>query len=46
MLKCRLSLIRKRQLRNMTERWELITAELSGTFLQTPDKPLYVLPLH
>ena len=36
---------KKTQLRNITERWELGTAAVSGTFLETPDKPMYVLPL-
>jgi len=31
------------QLRNMTERWELDTTAVRGTFLITPYKPIYVL---
>ena len=31
------------QLRNMTERWELDTTAVRGTFLITPYKPVYVL---
>jgi len=34
----------KTQLRNMTERWELDTTAVRGTFLLTPYKPVYVLP--
>ena len=33
------------QLRNMTERWELDTTTTRGTFLITPYKPVYVLPV-
>ena len=33
----------KTQLRNMTERWELDTTAVRGTFLITPYKPIYVL---
>ena len=33
----------KTQLRNMTERWELDTTAIRGTFLLTPYKPIYVL---
>lgn len=33
----------KTQLRNMTERWELDTTAVRGTFLLTPYKPMYVL---
>jgi phospholipase A1 len=36
----------KTQLRNMTERWELDTTSVRGTFLITPYKPIYVLPLN
>lgn len=35
----------KTQLRNMTERWELDTTSVRGTFLLTPYKPIYVLPV-
>ena len=35
----------KTQLRNMTERWELDTTSVRGTFLVTPYKPIYVLPV-
>ncbi|MBP4142281.1 phospholipase A [Flavobacterium sp. P4023] len=35
----------KTQLRNMTERWELDTTSVRGTFLITPYKPIYVIPL-
>jgi phospholipase A1 len=35
----------KTQLRNLTERWELDTTSLRGTFLVTPYKPMYVLPV-
>lgn len=35
----------KVQLRNMTERWELDTTAIRGTFLLTPYKPIYVLPV-
>lgn len=35
----------KTQLRNMTERWELDTTAVRGTFLLTPYKPIYVLPI-
>ena len=34
----------KTQLRNMTERWELDTTAVRGTFLLTPFKPIYILP--
>ena len=34
----------KTQLRNMTERWELDTTAVRGTFLLTPYKPVYILP--
>ena len=34
----------KIQLRNMTERWELDTTAVRGTFIVTPYKPIYVLP--
>jgi phospholipase A1 len=34
----------KTQLRNMTERWELDTTAVRGTFLVNPYKPMYVLP--
>ncbi|SEA40564.1 phospholipase A1 [Flavobacterium gillisiae] len=34
----------KTQLRNMTERWELDTTSVRGTFLVTPYKPMFVLP--
>ncbi|RTY94898.1 phospholipase A [Flavobacterium sp. GT3R68] len=34
----------KTQLRNMTERWELDTTAVRGTFLVTPYKPIYILP--
>lgn len=33
----------KTQVRNMTERWELDTTAVRGTFLITPYKPIYVL---
>jgi phospholipase A1 len=33
------------QLRNLTERWELDTTSVRGTFLVTPYKPMFVLPL-
>lgn len=33
----------KTQFRNMTERWELDTTAVRGTFLLTPYKPMYVL---
>ena len=33
----------KTQLRNMTERWELDTTAVRGTFLITPYKPIYIL---
>jgi phospholipase A1 len=35
----------KTQLRDMTERWELDTTSVRGTFLVTPYKPMYVLPV-
>ena len=35
----------KTQLRNMTERWELDTTSVRGTFLITPYKPIYILPV-
>lgn len=35
----------KTQLRNMTERWELDTTAVRGTFLLTPYRPIYVLPI-
>lgn len=35
----------KTQLRNMTERWELDSTVSRGTFLVTPYKPVYVLPV-
>jgi phospholipase A1 len=35
----------KTQLRDMTERWELDTTSARGTFLVTPYKPMYVLPI-
>ncbi|MFV8327376.1 phospholipase A [Flavobacterium sp. ZS1P14] len=35
----------KTQLRNLTERWELDTTSVRGTFLVTPYKPMYVLPI-
>mgnify|MGYP003582558088 FL=1 len=35
----------KTQLRDLTERWELDTTSVRGTFLLTPYKPMYVLPL-
>ncbi|CAM4099057.1 phospholipase A [Flavobacterium weaverense] len=35
----------KTQLRNMTERWELDTTSVRGTFLLTPYKPVYVIPV-
>jgi len=34
----------KTQLRNLTERWELDTTSVRGTFLITPYKPMFVLP--
>ena len=34
----------KTQARNMTERWELDSTAVRGTFLLTPYKPVYVLP--
>ena len=33
------------QLRTMTERWELDTTAVRGTFLITPYKPIYILPI-
>lgn len=33
----------KTQLRNLTERWELDTTAVRGTFLITPYKPIYIL---
>lgn len=33
----------KTQLRNMTERWELDTTAVRGTFLITPYKPIYIV---
>ena len=36
----------KTQLRNMTESWELVTTAVSGTFLETPGKPISVLSVH
>lgn len=36
----------KTQLRNMTERLELDTTSVSGTFLETSDKPMDVLSVH
>ncbi len=33
----------KNQLRTMTERWELDTTAVRGTFLLTPYKPIYIL---
>lgn len=35
----------KTELRNMTERWELDTTTVRGTFLITPYKSIYVLPV-
>jgi len=35
----------KTQLRNMTERWELDSTAARGTFLITPYKQIYVLPI-
>lgn len=35
----------KTQLRDLTERWELDTTSVRGTFLVTPYKPMYVLPV-
>lgn len=35
----------KVKLRTMSERWELDTTSVRGTFLVTPYKPLFVLPL-
>lgn len=35
----------KTQVRNMTERWELDTTSVRGTFLLTPYKPIYVIPV-
>ncbi|CAM3015275.1 phospholipase A [Flavobacterium frigoris] len=35
----------KTQLRNLTERWELDTTSVRGTFLITPYKPMFVLPV-
>jgi phospholipase A1/A2 len=35
----------KTQLHNLTERWELDTNSVRGTFLVTPYKPMYVLPV-
>ncbi|WP_157485906.1 phospholipase A [Flavobacterium soli] len=35
----------KTELRTMTERWELDTTSVRGTFLVTPYKPIFVLPL-
>lgn len=35
----------KTQLRDLTERWELDTTSIRGTFLVTPYKPMYVLPV-
>lgn len=34
----------KTRMRNMTERWELDTTSIRGTFLITPYKPIYILP--
>jgi phospholipase A1 len=36
----------KTQLRNLTERWELDTTSVRGTFLVTPYKSKYVIPVH
>ena len=35
----------KTQLRTMSERWELDSSSVRGTFLVTPYKPIYVLPV-
>ena len=35
----------KTQLHNLTERWELDTNSVRGTFLVTPYKPMYALPI-
>ena len=35
----------KTRMRNMTERWELDTTASRGTFLVTPYKPIYLLPV-
>ena len=35
----------KAELRTMTERWELDTTSVRGTFLVTPYKPIFVLPV-
>ncbi len=35
----------KTQLRTMTERWELYSTSARGTFLITPYKPIYILPV-
>jgi phospholipase A1 len=35
----------KTQLRDLSERWELDTSSVRGTFLVTPYKPMYVLPI-
>ena len=35
----------KTNLRDLTERWELDTTSIRGTFLVTPYKPMYVLPI-
>ncbi len=35
----------KTRMRNMTERWELDTTATRGTFLITPYKPIYILPV-
>ena len=34
----------KTKMRTMTERWELDTTAIRGTFLITPYKPIYMLP--
>ena len=34
----------KTKMRTMTERWELDTTAIRGTFLITPYKPIYILP--
>lgn len=36
----------KTQQRNLTERWELDSTSVRGTFLVTPYKSMYVLPVH
>jgi phospholipase A1 len=36
----------KTQARTLTERWELDTTATRGTFLVTPYKPIFILPVH